>query len=348
MSGDLKQIFADALADPSTGENLDSDVAFASLATAAQGKSEQQYGSTIVAAEEPDWKDVQNQAVALLGRSRDLRIVTTLTIARLNLAGLRGFADALALLRDLLDSHWDLVHPLLDPEDDNDPMMRANAVLGLADPARVLRPIREYPLVSSLRAGRFSWRDLAAATGVIETEAGADKPAEATITAAFRDTDPAALADLHDALVSAIASLKAIGTIFDERAGYGTGPDLSRLEKLMFDVLKMVERFSPAAEVAPEAFDAGDGASVAATGGAGPVAGVSAAAVTAVHTRVEALRLLDLVCAYYERAEPSSPLPLLIQRAKRLADMSFLEILKDLAPDGVSQAQNVTGRLPAD
>jgi type VI secretion system protein ImpA len=53
------------------------------------------------------------------------------------------------------------------------------------------------------------------------------------------------------------------------------------------------------------------------------------------------MHLLDLVCRYYEQNEPSSPLPLLITRARKLADKGFLEILQDLAPDGVMQAQNI-------
>ena len=39
------------------------------------GKPEQQYGDTIVAAEGPDWKEVQAQSLVLLERSRDLRIL---------------------------------------------------------------------------------------------------------------------------------------------------------------------------------------------------------------------------------------------------------------------------------
>jgi type VI secretion system protein ImpA len=62
-----------------------------------------------------------------------------------------------------------------------------------------------------------------------------------------------------------------------------------------------------------------------------------------VTTRAEAVRLLDLVCTYYRRNEPSSPLPLLIERAKRLAEKDFIEILRDLAPDGLQQARSVAG-----
>jgi len=76
--------------------------------------------------------------------------------------------------------------------------------------------------------------------------------------------------------------------------------------------------------------------------GAGPTAsgpGLSGS----VNSREQALQALDLAIAYFRTAEPSSPVPLLLQRAKRLATMDFLEIVKDLASDGLSQVRNVGG-----
>ena len=44
-----------------------------------------------------------------------------------------------------------------------------------------------------------------------------------------------------------------------------------------------------------------------------------------------------------ERTEPASPAPLLIRRAQRLMTMSFVEIIEDLAPDGLTQIHTVAG-----
>jgi type VI secretion system protein ImpA len=59
--------------------------------------------------------------------------------------------------------------------------------------------------------------------------------------------------------------------------------------------------------------------------------------------REDALYALELAAAYFRANEPTSPLPLLIERARRLADLPFLEILREIAPDGLPQAQIVTG-----
>jgi type VI secretion system protein ImpA len=81
---------------------------------------------------------------------------------------------------------------------------------------------------------------------------------------------------------------------------------------------------------------------VAQSGGA-PAGGMNAGQLGSITKRADAIRLLDLVLEYYERYEPSSPLPLLVDRARRLADKNFIDILRDLAPDGVTQAQFISG-----
>jgi type VI secretion system protein ImpA len=60
-------------------------------------------------------------------------------------------------------------------------------------------------------------------------------------------------------------------------------------------------------------------------------------------SRDQALRALDKVCAYLERAEPTNPAPLLIRRAQRLMSMSFLEIMRDMAPDALGPVHNIAG-----
>jgi type VI secretion system protein ImpA len=62
-----------------------------------------------------------------------------------------------------------------------------------------------------------------------------------------------------------------------------------------------------------------------------------------INTREDVVRALDQIIGYYERHEPSHPLPIVMKRAKRLVTMSFLEIMKDVAPDAMSQAEQLRG-----
>jgi type VI secretion system protein ImpA len=54
-------------------------------------------------------------------------------------------------------------------------------------------------------------------------------------------------------------------------------------------------------------------------------------------------RAIDRICDYYSRNEPSSPVPLLLQRAKRLATGNFIDIVRDLAPDAMGDIEKICG-----
>ena len=54
----------------------------------------------------------------------------------------------------------------------------------------------------------------------------------------------------------------------------------------------------------------------------------------AVQSRRDAIALLDQIGVYYRGAEPSSPVPTIVERARSLAERDFLSLLKDLLPEG--------------
>ena len=75
-------------------------------------------GDTVIAAVEPDWRQVQMQAIALLARTKDLRPAMLLFRASTRLEGLQGFRMSAQLVSQLLDTYWPALHPLLDADDD--------------------------------------------------------------------------------------------------------------------------------------------------------------------------------------------------------------------------------------
>ncbi len=53
--------------------------------------------------------------------------------------------------------------------------------------------------------------------------------------------------------------------------------------------------------------------------------------------------MLDILCQYLEKNEPTNPVQILLRRAQRMMQMDFLELLRDMAPDGLDQAEKVVG-----
>src|SRR5579859_7047680 len=96
---DLDSLLSPVPGNDPCGADLEyGDPAFAALDRAAQGKPEQQIGSTIIPAEPPDWKAVGRQAAELFAKSKDLRIAVHFAKALLHTDGLKGFADGLTAL----------------------------------------------------------------------------------------------------------------------------------------------------------------------------------------------------------------------------------------------------------
>ena len=64
-------------------------------------------------------------------------------------------------------------------------------------------------------------------------------------------------------------------------------------------------------------------------------------------SREEVVKCLDLVVAFYDRTEPSSPIPHLVRRVRRMVHMDFLELMEDLAPSGLKEFRLVAGVVDA-
>jgi len=346
---EIDQLLAPVSAEVPWGEDLEYDPGFREMEQAAQGKPEQQFGDTFIPAEGPDWPKVERLARELFARTKDLRVGLLLTRALTRNGGLPGFSAGLSLLHGLLEKYWDKLHPQLDPDDDNDPTMRLNLLGSLADGDTMLRDLREVEIVHSRAVGRFSFRDIQVATGRITPaeDAEEDLPTSAGIEAAFMDCDEEELVGNHEGLSRARETIGFIQSCLEERVGPDRVVDFGPLGTLLQELGKILQERMGARGIGTAA--AGGEPQITAGGPeAGPDASPAATPAAAtlpgeVNSRQEVIRLLDKACAYFERNEPSSPVPLLLKRAKRLAGKDFLEVIRDMAPDGVSQVEMIGG-----
>lgn len=339
---DIEQLLKEVSPDAPCGENLEYDADYLALEREIQGSPEQVMGDAVIEAREPDWADVGKRAIALFERSKDLRIGLHLTRALLLTKGMPGLQDGLTLLHRLVGDYWDSVYPQLDPDDDNDPTVRVNILTALSDPESVLSDLRAVPLVVSRAFGPVTYRDVALAIGELKP-VGDEKPTELNaIKAAFKDCDAEQLSAAAEAANAAMRRVGDIEVTLTEKVGVGDAADLSGLAKALKPIARfLAERLAdrglgPAA--ADEETAAGAPAAAAPTGGA-----VRTVAVGDVGSREDVAKLLDKICEYFERYEPSSPVPLLLRRAKRLLGKDFLEIMRDLVPEGVTQAEHFRG-----
>jgi type VI secretion system protein ImpA len=335
---DAGVMLAEISPDSPCGDDVEYDPEFLELERVVYGKPDVQYGETVVEAVPSDWKAAEVLSLNLLSRSRDLRVAAHLSRALLNRQGFSGFAQGLSLVEGMLEQWWDHVYPQLDPDDDNDPTARVNALTSFTDQTGMLTDVRDAPLAASRTHGIVTLRDIEYATGEVPVPTGVDAPSLMSIDAVLADAHEDALAT-HRALQHALRSTTAIETRLTECVGAARSIDLAPLAKLLKHAAGFIgERVS---EESPADSETPGEAQQAPSENSTPQA--IAPPPGEIASRQDVIRMIDRICAYYERQEPSSPVPLLLMRARRLVDKSFMEILQDLAPEGLSQARQVGG-----
>ncbi len=321
--------------DAKSGENLEYDPAFVEMELVAQPGEERQEGDKILEAEDPDYADVVQKAEAVLERSHDIRAAVFYAEAVLYTRGIPGFAEATAFIRGCLERYWDTCHPELDEDDDNDPTMRINAVQGLNGADTVIRALRRTALTESRMFGQMSLRLIDIAEGVVAAPANmTDIPDTAAISAAFQDTDSDRIAEIVAAAQAAEADIAAMDAVFTERTP-GQGPNLEEVTKTLKQITR---RISDASGVALEGEDDAE-VEAGEEEGAAPRQSPPGA----INSQTDVINTLDRLIAYYQRVEPSSPVPMLLERSKRLVGADFQTIMSDIAPVGMDQMKQVGG-----
>ena len=317
---DLEALLRPVSDEARCGADLDAagDPAYVELGVAAEWKEAKYVGDKELApAAAPDWQKVKEASSALLAVSKDLRIAKHYVAAATYTEGLPGFAGGVRLLRDLVDRYWDAVHPALEGLDDD---WRKNLVMELNAERGALGGLRGSPVAESKKCGRFALRDIEAA------------PTQELLREAIRDSDGAKTALRLESCRQALSDLQAIQAVFRQHQP-GLELEFPAVERLL---RRAQQVFNDALGL--ESADEG-----AVDSGGANAQGNGEAHGGKLRSRADARRVLESVCDFLERTEPSHPAPLLIRRAARLLDLNFMDIIRDIAPDATSQIENLGG-----
>jgi type VI secretion system protein ImpA len=257
-----------------------------------------------------------------------------------------------------LSLRWGSVHPQIGAQGDTEGLMRVNSLRGLCDGRTMIGPLRSATLLRARGLPALNLRDLERA--MAGAGAGQDKqqdkqsepgaPDMTVVEASFIGCDLDELERTWNIAKESRDTASSLEQLFQE---HGTGAVL-RVSELIAQLDAIDAQLGPrvrgrraalVAETAePEAESDvqltatgnghhGNGAALPAVGRAGgPLS-----------SRADVLRELDRICSYYDTHEPASPVPMLLRRAKRLVSMSFFDIVRELAPSGVSEIETLRG-----
>lgn len=325
----------DPLGGEACGTDLEYDPAFMELGQAAAGKPETQFGP----AEAPNWPQTRELAEQLFGQTRDLRVAMLWTRAIVNLEGLEGLPAGLALLHGLLERFWDELHPRPDP-DDGDTFARLSVLGNLDSLDGLLGDIRQALLIADRRLGGLRVRAVEIALEKLAPRADEEVSSSAQIEGMLADM-PELAERLRTAVEDSLQGLKDLQSLMNERFGIENAIDVKALRGMLTGVQSLLPAVAGAEGAADESSEDGGGDAAQAApskrGGGG---------VLSIDSRADALRAINLVCAFLERTEPTNPAQLLLRRAERLIDKNFLQLVRDLAPDAVNEVARILGVDP--
>ena len=314
--------------DAPCGENLEDSHLLASF------DAYRLFGQSVPLNPAPAWRDIESKSRAALEQSKDFRLLAHFGAAVLRTEGLPAFLDTLSVAAHWLNEYWPQVYPLVD----DDAILRKNALNSFADRMAIVDGVRRLPILRHAVLGTFTLRDFEIATGQVAKPEGEEVPEESAMRAVLAASPAADLTALQSSVIAALEALKAIETKMREEGGSEAAPTFDPLVTQLVQLQRVLtDGLSGHPGATPEAPVPGNGAA--------PTTGAAAnsGSLGAINSRQDAIRALDAVANYFRTNEPSSPIPLFIERAKRLVAKDFLEVLADIAPDAVSTARSAGG-----
>lgn len=312
-----------------------------------------------------DWGAVFDASAELAKTGRDLRLLVIVVRALTNQDGLAGLAAGLALINETLEQHWDSVHPLLRERDDPQQaaLRRINSLKQLEnDDNGLLGDLEMNPVMTLPGLGVITGQNLYDAA-LSEFDAMNNAPSglnaaekeklrsayEANrnrVTAACRAVaaeQPDFAATLKKDVADALDALGTLQSRFSKKAGLANGagihfPELTNFLKRVQTMMEtgMVETDAAEPETASPAQKPQAAASTKPTATAAATPGE-------INSRDDVERALGQIIAFYERTEPSSPIPHLARRVQRMVHMDFMELMSEIAPSGMKEFRNAAG-----
>jgi len=321
-----------------------------------------------------DWAGVLRKAEALRLRGRDLTLLVIVTRALVNLRGLGGLTDGLTLIANTFNTYWETMHPELRPGSPprEAALRRINTLLQLQNNQDgLLKDLRQMTFFTPRGIGPITGLDLERGALDVRTvlndaapgQAAAEKAKMASAheellnrvragCAAQADQAGSEMTALRTDARAAAAALNDVKAALNTRLGEETDVILPDLTRFLERVLATLERAAASRSSTDLAGQPGDGAAPAPgppspNGAAILATPLHAGAVTAfpdrLASREDVMKCLDLIIAFYDQTEPSSPIPHLARRIRRMVPMDFLQLMEDLAPSGLKEFRLLAG-----
>jgi type VI secretion system ImpA family protein len=284
-----------------------------------------------------DWVATSKQIYDYFGTSKDIWL--SVYLARAGALGKRLDVVCLgiACLKGLLERYWVDLYPTIEELGLIGRVTPCNSLLGQSS---FLKPLQDVTILNDRRFGSFSAADL--------IRYGSDETGQDSFRAALDAAGPEALERVIGQYGQIKQDLRDIDALFDanstdEDGTYlGQGPNFAALYSVLDECVSAIRRYLPGDDGSLETDQDGDGhADPDGASSSSSETGSGRALSGQIETRQDVIKAINLICDYYVRKEPGSPVPMALERAKSWVGKSFLDVMTDLSPDSLEKIREV-------
>lgn len=274
--------------------------------------------------ERGDWNGLLSEVGGYFTRTKHLGLANYALFAGVHLFGLRGMAEGITLHTQLLKLYWDNLHPAIVNGDDEERI----ELLEQIESDVVLSSVNQTVIAKGRLAGTYTLRDAISSSGGGEPQAAL---VEASINETLRETP-----DFYERLLAELEEIDAQLNFLIEviRERLGKDLDFPKLRQRLGALRGVVARVAGVSVTSPG--ECNESGAIAAPAINGPVGGE-------IRSRADVVEVLASLIRFYQRTEPTSPVPYLLSRVKRVVQMDFMEIVSEFGLTASPSIDDVFG-----
>lgn len=332
----LEELLAPVSDDAPSGEDMDESIEFDRLRDAFDQNFK--YDARVLELEEGesgpdsvDWRELRESIEELSGKTKDLYLAVAYARCGFPMRDPELVQRGLEFAAALLEDQWETLNPNPFAEDsDYSESSRPLICEDLADRGGFGIPLHELPIINEDRfqvTGGQLWE---------ADEHGAASDSFPAVMGAFDQLEDDRKKEISEMLDSYASSIDRIEAALKEK-GEGEVPDFGTTRDYLGMVRTAFGNLSGlGGSDGDEGAEDGDGA----LGDAG-IGSDGKAFGGAVQSRDDVIKALNAIEQYYSRAEPGHPVKVALARLRGWVHKDFIDILKDIAPGSVPEAESV-------
>lgn len=282
--------------------------------------------------EQSEWRDVAKQIALLMKKTKSISVLVWNVRASQYTEKIpaAGLAKNLFLLRYWIENFWDCLYPPIDQGSSEEAYLdRINALANLGSYKDIVLPLKKKVISLAIGTGNYTLDDL-----IVFNQGGSVEGLQPPV--GLLPDEETAYNELSQWFAKALEQAQVIKALLREK----TGEAFTEFDAHLIPVLQIGATLR-SNEIKADSAAIASGTTGVQVQGSGSVVKVT----QGVNSRDDVVKAIDLICEYYQYHEPSSPVPLLLGRARKLVKKDFRDILSELRLGSSGDIDHLFGRI---